>query len=277
MTTPRRTGPRPPRPSPAVAAQPAPSPTFPPGDRRRLSQSAGRRGWASRGMLTPADPALGGSSAGDCRCLRPRSWPRCGCRRFRGWSRRRSGPTLGSVGTPVRLVVPSLDIDAEVVPIELDRDRVLRPPDDRLRRSAGGSAARSRARRRASRSSPATRFGSATARWTTWATSSGARPSRCIGKSRGRRRQVGQGRQLPRPEGLRLLAQAGGRPRRRPVRPGLPPPSAGARHLHRLGRQGVPEQHHRLRPAGLRLSRREPRRGPAPDAAGCRGRLRDRR
>ena len=40
------------------------------------------------------------------------------------------GPTLGSVGKPVRLVVPSLDIDAEVVPIELARDRVLRPPTD---------------------------------------------------------------------------------------------------------------------------------------------------
>jgi len=40
------------------------------------------------------------------------------------------GPTLGSVGKPVRLVIPSLDIDAPVVPIELDRDRVLRPPPD---------------------------------------------------------------------------------------------------------------------------------------------------
>lgn len=40
------------------------------------------------------------------------------------------GPTLGSVGTPVRLVIPSLDVDAPVVPIELDRDRVLRPPQD---------------------------------------------------------------------------------------------------------------------------------------------------
>jgi sortase (surface protein transpeptidase) len=40
------------------------------------------------------------------------------------------GPTTGSVGPPVRVVVPSLDIDAEVVPIELGRDRVLLPPDD---------------------------------------------------------------------------------------------------------------------------------------------------
>jgi hypothetical protein len=40
------------------------------------------------------------------------------------------GPTLGSVGTPVRLVIPSLDVDAPVVPIKLDRDRVLRPPQD---------------------------------------------------------------------------------------------------------------------------------------------------
>jgi len=40
------------------------------------------------------------------------------------------GPTLGSVGEPVRLVIPSLDIDAPVVPIELDRERVLRPPND---------------------------------------------------------------------------------------------------------------------------------------------------
>ena len=40
------------------------------------------------------------------------------------------GPTLGSIGTPVRLAVPSLDIEAEVVPIELGRDRVLRPPTD---------------------------------------------------------------------------------------------------------------------------------------------------
>lgn len=40
------------------------------------------------------------------------------------------GPTLGSVGEPTRIVVPSLDIDAPVVPIALDRDRVLRPPDD---------------------------------------------------------------------------------------------------------------------------------------------------
>lgn len=40
------------------------------------------------------------------------------------------GPTLGSVGTPVRLVIPSLDLDARVVPIKLDRDRVLRPPQD---------------------------------------------------------------------------------------------------------------------------------------------------
>jgi len=34
------------------------------------------------------------------------------------------------VGTPVRLVIPSLDVDAPVVPIKLDRDRVLRPPQD---------------------------------------------------------------------------------------------------------------------------------------------------
>jgi sortase (surface protein transpeptidase) len=40
------------------------------------------------------------------------------------------GPTIGSVGEPVRLVIPSLDIDAPVVPIKLDRDRVLRPPND---------------------------------------------------------------------------------------------------------------------------------------------------
>jgi LPXTG-site transpeptidase (sortase) family protein len=40
------------------------------------------------------------------------------------------GPTLGSVGKPVRLVIPSLDVDAPVVPIELGRDRVLRPPPD---------------------------------------------------------------------------------------------------------------------------------------------------
>jgi hypothetical protein len=40
------------------------------------------------------------------------------------------GPTLGSVGEPVRLVIPSLKIDAPVVPIKLDRDRVLRPPND---------------------------------------------------------------------------------------------------------------------------------------------------
>jgi sortase (surface protein transpeptidase) len=40
------------------------------------------------------------------------------------------GPTVGSVGEPVRLVVPSLKIDAPVVPIELGRDRVLRPPND---------------------------------------------------------------------------------------------------------------------------------------------------
>ena len=37
---------------------------------------------------------------------------------------------MGSVGTPVRLVIPSLDVDAPVVPIKLDRDRVLRPPQD---------------------------------------------------------------------------------------------------------------------------------------------------
>jgi len=40
------------------------------------------------------------------------------------------GPTLGSVGEPVRLVIPSLDVDAPVVPIELNRERVLRPPND---------------------------------------------------------------------------------------------------------------------------------------------------
>ncbi|HJR90551.1 MAG TPA: class F sortase [Aeromicrobium sp.] len=40
------------------------------------------------------------------------------------------GPTLGSVGTPVRVKVPSLGIDAEVVPIELGRNRVLTPPAD---------------------------------------------------------------------------------------------------------------------------------------------------
>lgn len=40
------------------------------------------------------------------------------------------GPTTGSVGEPVRLVIPSLDVDAPVVPIKLDRDRVLRPPND---------------------------------------------------------------------------------------------------------------------------------------------------
>jgi len=40
------------------------------------------------------------------------------------------GPTIGSVGEPVRLVIPSLKIDAPVVPIELDRARVLRPPND---------------------------------------------------------------------------------------------------------------------------------------------------
>lgn len=40
------------------------------------------------------------------------------------------GPTTGSVGAPVRLMVPSLDIDAKVVPIELGRNRVLTPPPD---------------------------------------------------------------------------------------------------------------------------------------------------
>ncbi|MFL6088609.1 MAG: class F sortase [Aeromicrobium sp.] len=40
------------------------------------------------------------------------------------------GPTIGSVGEPVRLLIPSLKIEAPVVPIELDRDRVLRPPND---------------------------------------------------------------------------------------------------------------------------------------------------
>jgi sortase (surface protein transpeptidase) len=41
------------------------------------------------------------------------------------------GPTIGSIGEPVRLVVPSIDVDAPVVPIEMDRTtRVLSPPAD---------------------------------------------------------------------------------------------------------------------------------------------------
>ena len=41
------------------------------------------------------------------------------------------GPTIGSIGEPVRLVIPSIDVDAEVVPIEMNRTtRVLSPPGD---------------------------------------------------------------------------------------------------------------------------------------------------
>jgi sortase (surface protein transpeptidase) len=41
------------------------------------------------------------------------------------------GPTLGSIGEPVRLLIPSIDVDAPVVPIEMDRKtRVLSPPAD---------------------------------------------------------------------------------------------------------------------------------------------------
>ena len=41
------------------------------------------------------------------------------------------GPTLGSIGEPVRLVIPSIQVDAKVVPIEMDRKtRVLSPPGD---------------------------------------------------------------------------------------------------------------------------------------------------
>jgi sortase (surface protein transpeptidase) len=41
------------------------------------------------------------------------------------------GPTIGSIGNPERLLIPSIDVDAPVVPIEMDRKtRVLSPPAD---------------------------------------------------------------------------------------------------------------------------------------------------
>jgi sortase (surface protein transpeptidase) len=41
------------------------------------------------------------------------------------------GPTLGSIGEPVGLVIPSIGVNAKVVPIEMNREtRVLSPPAD---------------------------------------------------------------------------------------------------------------------------------------------------
>jgi sortase (surface protein transpeptidase) len=41
------------------------------------------------------------------------------------------GPTLGSIGEPVGLVIPSINVNAKVVPIEMNRTtRVLSPPGD---------------------------------------------------------------------------------------------------------------------------------------------------
>jgi sortase (surface protein transpeptidase) len=41
------------------------------------------------------------------------------------------GPTLGSIGEPVGLLIPSIDVNAKVVPIEMNREtRVLSPPAD---------------------------------------------------------------------------------------------------------------------------------------------------
>jgi protein SCO1/2 len=41
------------------------------------------------------------------------------------------GPTIGSIGDPERLLIPSIKVDAPVVPIEMDRKtRVLSPPAD---------------------------------------------------------------------------------------------------------------------------------------------------
>jgi sortase (surface protein transpeptidase) len=41
------------------------------------------------------------------------------------------GPTVGSIGEPVRLLIPSIDVDAEVIPIEMNRKtQVLSPPGD---------------------------------------------------------------------------------------------------------------------------------------------------
>src|SRR5687768_3162095 len=126
MTTPRRTGPRPPRPSSAVAVQPA-SVSPEPAQAEPIPQvtSPGRSwGFLQRRVLpwvaTPLAIAIAFGLGTAAVWLPP--IPRVVTSSV--------GPSLGSVGTPVRLTVPSLDIEAEVVPIELGRDRVLRPPTD---------------------------------------------------------------------------------------------------------------------------------------------------
>src|SRR5688500_13393321 len=108
MTTPRRTGPRPPRPSSTVAPSPAPvrAPEPAAGQPDRSRSVGGNRGHIRRRILPWVAAPLAMAlvfGLGLAAVWMP-AIPRVVTSSV--------GPTIGSVGEPVRLVVPSLDIDA---------------------------------------------------------------------------------------------------------------------------------------------------------------------
>lgn len=136
MSTPRRTGPRPPRRPATWSAASALAPVAAPAER-------GQRFAGLRQRL----PKVG---LADVRQRLPKVW-----RRYIPWVAAPLsmlivfliglagtwvppiprlvtspvGPTIGAIGEPTRLIIPTLKIDAPVEPIKLDGDE-LNPPDD---------------------------------------------------------------------------------------------------------------------------------------------------
>lgn len=148
MTTPRRTGSRPPRPSSATSSTPTDSQSESSGVERRVAvrpvSKPGSAQTAAAATSVGPPPTIG-AVLGIFR------------RRFLPWLAAplamaivfglgtamvymppvprvvtsSVGPTIGSIGNPERLLIPSISVDAPVVPIEMDRTtRVLSPPAD---------------------------------------------------------------------------------------------------------------------------------------------------
>lgn len=123
MTTPRRTGARPPRPS--EPRTPAPAEDDPQPERFPLLETLSDVAAQFRRRILPwvvAPASMLLVFLFGLAIVWVPSLPRLVVSPV--------GPTVGSVGEPVQLKVPSIDIDAPVVPIEMDRTRILSPPAD---------------------------------------------------------------------------------------------------------------------------------------------------
>lgn len=163
MTTPRRTGPRPPRPSASPEAEVESEVTT----RAKIKSRTRSRDKADADAESPAEAGLSAESQTDSTAEAAGvSWDEffADVKDWLQWARRRIlpwvvaplsmllvfviglaatwlpsiprvvtspvGPTLGAIGEPLSIEIPSLKIKARVVPIELTKDDVLNPPAD---------------------------------------------------------------------------------------------------------------------------------------------------